>query len=77
MIQVDGTMYVASDTNLITSTSLYNQFIYSGDTLLMATPRTITYSNDTGYQGEICFDANYMYYCVANNTWKRMALNTW
>ena len=31
-------------------------------------------SNATGKQGEVCFDANYVYYCVATNTWKRAAL---
>ena len=31
----------------------------------------------TGVQGEICFDSNYMYRCVATNTWKRSPLTTW
>ena len=39
--------------------------------------RTITNSNDNGEQGEICWDLNYIYICVANNTWKRVAIGTW
>ena len=39
--------------------------------------RTITNSNDNGEQGEICWDSNYIYICVANNTWKRVAIGTW
>ena len=31
----------------------------------------------TGTLGEIRYDANYMYVCVATNTWKRSALTTW
>lgn len=49
----------------------------AGDTLLMAALRTITNSNDSGTQGEVCFDANYAYFCVADDTWKRAALSTW
>lgn len=31
----------------------------------------------TGTLGEIRIDANYIYVCVATNTWKRTALSTW
>ena len=31
----------------------------------------------TGVTGEIRYDANYMYVCVATNTWKRSAITTW
>lgn len=31
----------------------------------------------TGALGEIRYDANYMYVCVATNTWKRSAITTW
>ena len=34
-------------------------------------------SSATGALGEIRYDANYMYVCVATNTWKRSALTTW
>lgn len=30
-----------------------------------------------GTTGEIRIDSNYIYVCVANNTWKRSALSTW
>lgn len=32
---------------------------------------------DTGTTGEIRIDANYIYICVATNTWKRVAIATW
>ena len=34
-------------------------------------------ASDTGAQGEIRWDANYLYICVATNTWKRVALSAW
>ena len=34
-------------------------------------------ATDTGLAGEIRWDANYIYVCVATNTWKRVAISTW
>ena len=34
-------------------------------------------STDTGTIGEIRYTSDYIYVCVATNTWKRMALSTW
>lgn len=34
-------------------------------------------ATDTGTLGEIRYDTNYMYVCVATNTWKRSPLTTW
>lgn len=31
----------------------------------------------TGVAGQIAYDADYLYICVATNTWKRVALSTW
>ena len=34
-------------------------------------------STATGTKGQIAVDANYIYVCVATNTWKRVGLSTW
>jgi hypothetical protein len=34
-------------------------------------------ANDTGKAGDIAYDPDYLYICVANNTWKRVAISTW
>jgi hypothetical protein len=39
--------------------------------------KTPASATDTGNKGEICYDSNYMYVCVATNTWKRAALASW
>jgi len=44
--------------------------------LLNVTPQT-KLSNDPGTPGEICWDANYTYICIAINTWKRSPLNSY
>jgi hypothetical protein len=30
-----------------------------------------------GTAGDICWDANYLYICIATDTWKRVAISTW
>jgi len=57
----------------------------SGDSLLqidddrirLATAKTPTSAADTGVTGEICWDADYVYVCIATDTWKRAGLSTW
>lgn len=34
------------------------------------------YSTSTGLSNNIAFDSNYLYVCVAENTWKRIALTS-
>lgn len=34
-------------------------------------------STDTGTAGEVRFTTDYIYVCVATNTWKRVAISTW
>ena len=34
-------------------------------------------ASSNGFRGEIRYDSNYIYVCVAGNTWKRVALSAW
>lgn len=45
--------------------------------LRLATTHTPSSASDTGTEGQITRDANYIYVCVATNTWKRTAISTW
>lgn len=38
---------------------------------------TISSANSAGIKGMICYDDNYLYLCVANNSWKRIEINGW
>ena len=64
-------------TDLGTSTAKYKDIYYDGilqsGTLNIA-PASAT---ATGTTGEIRFTADYIYVCVATNTWKRTAISTW
>lgn len=49
----------------------------NSDILRLRTTKTPTSASAAGNKGDVCWDANYMYVCVATNTWKRSALLTW
>ncbi len=34
-------------------------------------------ASSTGVAGTLAYDSNYLYVCVATNTWKRVAIATW
>jgi len=50
---------------------------YSGAELGRVSNGTPASATATGTTGEIQWDANYIYVCVATNTWKRVAISTW
>jgi hypothetical protein len=49
----------------------------NSNTIRLRTTRTPASATATGNAGDICWDASYVYVCVATNTWKRTALSTW
>ena len=46
--------------------------IPSGKKLTVVGARTIASATATGTEGEICWDADYLYVCVGTDTWKRL-----
>jgi len=55
----------------------YGNIISDGNTFRVTNPRTPASAAASGNNGEICWDSNYIYVAVADNTWKRVALSTW
>ena len=49
----------------------------AANTFRLDTARTITNATDAGNAGEICWDTNYIYVCIATNSWKRATLSSW
>ena len=47
------------------------------DAIRLRNSNTPSSATDFGHQGEIRWDANYIYICIATDTWKRVALSTW
>jgi len=70
-----GQLFIAC--NFLKTTSTAQNFIgVDGDTIRITTNRTISTSTENGFQGEICYDNNFIYICVANNLWKKVALSS-
>ena len=49
----------------------------NSDSMRLRNSRTPSSASDYGFPGEIRWDANYIYVCVATDTWKRVALSSW
>ena len=49
----------------------------NSDILRLRTAKTPASAGAAGNAGDICWDADYLYACVAANTWKRSAMVTW
>ena len=50
---------------------------FNSNLLRLRNSKTIATAGSAGDQGNICWDANYIYVCTATNTWKRSALSSW
>jgi len=49
----------------------------SSDVIRLRTSKTPASASAAGNAGDIAWDSNYIYVCVATNTWTRAAINTW
>jgi hypothetical protein len=49
----------------------------NADKIRLRTAKTPSSATDTGNQGDIAWDASFIYVCIATNTWKRVAIATW
>jgi hypothetical protein len=49
----------------------------NGNTIRVRTARTPASAAATGNAGDIAWDSDYIYVCVATDTWKRVAIATW
>lgn len=70
----DGTARVEFD--VANNTNTFAGGVYSPQ-FRSTTGNAPASSTSPGTQGEIRWDANYIYICTADNTWKRVALATW
>lgn len=61
----------------INTTSPTEKLDIVGDAIRVRNSQTPASSSSTGETGMICWDSNYVYVCIAPNTWKRSALSTW
>ncbi len=72
-----GNAYVGQNNGVNTFTVDKTGVISGSQYRLSALNTAPASATAAGVLGEIRYDANYMYLCVATNTWKRSALVTW
>jgi len=70
---IDGTNIGGTTPDAGTFTTLAT----TGDKISVQTAKTPASAGASGTAGDIAWDTNYVYVCVATNTWKRAALSTW
>ena len=63
-----------SDRFIITTSGVID---FNSNLIRLRTAKTPASATSAGNQGNICWDANYVYVCVSVNSWKRSALSTW
>ena len=66
--------FLSLSTGVVTPTA---QLDINNNTIRLRNSRTPTSATASGNRGDICWDTNYIYVCVATNTWKRTAISTW
>ena len=54
-----------------------NKLDINGNSIRVRGSMTPNSSTSEGKKGEICYDENFIYICVDDNTWKRTALEEW
>lgn len=89
-VATDGLAYGPGDTDV--DVKLYrdgantlrtDSFLVSGgfattaDSLRIVNSKTPSSATDTGDVGQICWDADYLYICIAPNSWRRFDNATW
>ena len=61
----------------VSNDEILTDAVQTDGTLRLRSPVTISSANAPGERGQIRWDGNYIYVCVAANTWKRVALSGW
>jgi hypothetical protein len=56
--------------------SSYNVHLKNGH-LILTNTHTPASASATGTAGQVAWDADYIYICIATDTWKRVAISTW
>lgn len=71
-VQPDGTLAKYGVDTFIS----INQFVETNK-LVIKNPRVPATATAPGAPGQIAWDANFLYVCIDNAVWKRVAISTW
>tara|TARA_B100001778_G_C18409398_1_gene548029 strand:- start:389 stop:796 length:408 start_codon:yes stop_codon:yes gene_type:complete len=67
--------YITANVNA-TGISTINQLKVANNHLVISTAQTPGSNSATGAAGEIAWDTDYIYVCIADNIWKRVAISS-
>jgi uncharacterized protein YjbI with pentapeptide repeats len=73
----NATINTGSITNVSISNATLSNATLSNASITLANVAAPATAANTGTIGTVVFDSNYVYVCVATNTWKRANLNSW
>jgi hypothetical protein len=74
---IAATTSITAGTTIQATGAITSGAALSGTALNITNSYTPATSSSTGTRGQISWDSQYMYVCIATNTWKRTALTTW
>lgn len=57
--------------------STFDSVSITGNQIIVQNSQTPPTSSSPGEAGAICWDSNFLYVCIATNTWKRVGIATW
>ena len=77
LIAVDGINNLGLATRVVQVNSEADGAISVSGDLVLKTTQTPATAGATGTKGTIAWDADYMYVCIATDTWERVAIATW
>jgi len=63
-------------TNQVSLSGNIDKFIMGGSKMVITFPHTPPTSTSVGEQGTICWDTSYLYVCIDDNLWRRIALSS-
>jgi len=71
-------MSTLAATNVKNPSAVSNNIVLNTDgTIRLPVTKTPASAVATGTAGDWAYDSNYIYVCVATNSWKRVAIATW
>ena len=73
---VQVTTYLPTYSGNVTNLQVSGNLAVFGNTFVLST-YVPTLANSTGSAGQVIWDSNYIYICVATNTWKRANVAAW
>lgn len=82
---IEAILLTISSTSISVITTGGGQSSINGNTAIVVVPGGTptlnsikpTSSSSAGLQGQSTFDSNYLYFCIADNTWRRIPLSTY